>query len=119
MESQERLEQAADEARSILALRRSNMQDVERIAAYAREMSDFLMESELTETKAFIRSFVKEVTVQPGKAVIHYAIPTPLDNDIDGADVAEVALSRRVMESVTGDELKATVLRTFQWEMAL
>ncbi len=102
LDNQERLEQAADEARSILALRRASVQDVERIAAYAREMSDFLMESELTETKSFIRSFVKEITVRPGKAVIHYTIPTPLDNDIDGADVAEVALSRRVMKSVTG-----------------
>ncbi len=101
LDNQERLEQAADEARSILALRRASVQDVERIAAYAREMSDFLMESELTETKAFIRSFVKEIAVRPGRAVIHYTIPTPPDNDIDGADVAEVALSRRVMKSVT------------------
>ena len=101
LENQERLEQAADEARALLALRRANVQDVERIAAYAREMSEFLMESEVTETKAFIRSFVKEIAVRPGKAVIHYTIPTPLDNDIDGADVAEVALSRRVMKSVT------------------
>ena len=61
LESQERLEQATDEARSSLALRRADVQDVERIAAHAREMGEFLMESELTETKAFIRSFVKEI----------------------------------------------------------
>ena len=85
----------------LLTLRRANVQDVERIAAYASEMSDFLMESAVIETKAFIRSFVKEIAVRPGRAVIHYTIPTPLDNDIDGADVAEVALSRRVMKSVT------------------
>ncbi len=112
LENQERLEQAADEARSILALRRANVQDVERIAAYAREMSDFLLESEVTETKAFIRSFVKEIAVRPGRAVIHYTIPTPLDNDIDGADVAEVALSRRVMKSVTAGGPDVTVDRT-------
>ncbi len=101
LENQERLERAADEARTLLAMRRANVQDVERIAAYAREMSDFLMESDLTETKAFIRSFVKEVAVRPSRATIHYTIPTPEDNDIGGADVAEVALSRRVMSSVT------------------
>ena len=84
----ERLEKAADETRALLTLRRSNVQDVERIAAYA---SEFLMESNLTETKAFIWSFVKEIAIRPGKAVIHYTIPTPLDNDIDGADIAEVA----------------------------
>ncbi len=119
LENQERLEQAADEARSILALRRANVQDVERIAAYAREMSEFLMESELTETKSFIRSFVKEITVRPGKAVIHYAIPTPLDNDIDGADVAEVALSRRVMKSVTGGGAYGIRTRDLRLERAV
>ena len=76
------------------------MQDVERVAAYAREMSDFLMESELTETKAFIRSFVKEVAVRPGAATIHYTMLTLEGNDIGGADIAATALSRRVMDSV-------------------
>ena len=59
------------------------------------------MESELTETKAFIRSFVKQVAVRPGSATIHYTIPTPEDNDIGGADIAEIVLSRGVMSSVT------------------
>ena len=101
LENQARMEQAADEARSILALRRASVQDVERVAAYAVEMSDFLMESEVTETKAFIKSFVKEVAVRPGNATIHYTIPTPQDNDIGGSDIAEIALSRQVMNSVT------------------
>ena len=38
----------------MLSLRRATVQDVERVAAYAREMS------ELTGTKAFIGSFVKD-----------------------------------------------------------
>ena len=100
-ENQERLEQAANEARSVLAQRRATVQDVERIAAYAREMSEFLMESDLTETKAFIRSFVKEIAVRPGRATIHYTIPTPPDNAIGGSDIAEIALGRRVRKSVT------------------
>ena len=85
----------------MLALRRATVQDVERIAAYAREMSEFLMESDLTETKAFIRSFVKEIAVRPGRATIHYTIPTPPDNAIDGSDIAEIALGRQVRKSVT------------------
>ena len=43
-------------------------------------MSDFLTNSELTETKAFVHSFVKEVQVKPGKAAIVYSIPTPDDS---------------------------------------
>ena len=39
-----------------------------------REMSGFLMESELTETRAFIKSFVNGIGVVPGKAAIRYTI---------------------------------------------
>ena len=74
-ERQEKLEIAADEARAILAVRMQGLGDEETIAAYVKEMSDFLMESELTETRAFIRSFVKEIGVVPGKATIRYTIP--------------------------------------------
>ena len=93
----------------MLSLRRASVQDMERIAAYAKEMSSFLMESEFTETKAFVRSFVKQIAVSPGRATIHYTIPTPEDNAIGGADIAEVALSRQVMSSVTVGGLRETV----------
>ena len=33
-----------------------------------------------------------------GAATVHYSIPTPEDNDVDGAAIAEVVLSRRVMD---------------------
>ena len=56
-------------------------------------MSEFLKTSELTETRAFVRSFVKEVQVQPGTAAIIYTIPTPEDSPIGGADAAEIALN--------------------------
>ena len=31
-------------------------------------MSNFLMTSEITESRAFIKSFVKEIKVKPGKS---------------------------------------------------
>ena len=103
-ENQERLERAADEARRLLSMRMASVQDEERVAAYAAEMSEFLLESGLAETKAFVRSFVKQVVVRPGKATIHYTMLTPEDNPIGGADIAEVALARSVMKSVTPGE---------------
>ncbi len=36
------------------------------IAAYAQDMNQFLQESELTERRAFIESFVKEIVVMVG-----------------------------------------------------
>ena len=46
------------------------------------------------------RTGQSNVTVNPGWATIHYAIPTPMDNGIGGTDIAETALSHRVMNTV-------------------
>ena len=71
----ERLEDAAADARAILSQRRAHLDDVKTISAYAKDMKDFLQESELTERRAFIESFVKEIIVIPGDALIRYTIP--------------------------------------------
>ena len=74
-ERKERLEDAAADARAIVSQRRAYLDDVSTIAAYAKDMKDFLNESELTERRAFIQSFVKEIIVIPGDALIRYTIP--------------------------------------------
>ena len=99
-ERKEKLEVAAEEARTLLKERRQFLDSADTIAAFAAEMSEFLKPSELTETKAFVGSFVKEVVVKPGRAAIVYSIPTPEDSPIGGADAAEIALNGRVMNSV-------------------
>ena len=74
-ERQQRLETSAEEARAILSQRREVLDDVKTITAYAQDMSEFLNESELTERRAFIESFVKEIVVMPGNALMRYTIP--------------------------------------------
>ncbi len=69
------------------------------IAVFAKEMSEFLKTSELTKTRDFVRSFVKEV-VKPRRAAIIYSLPTPDDSPIGGADAAEVALKGQGMSTV-------------------
>ena len=76
-ERQERLEDLAAEARAILSQRRTVLYDMNTIAAYAQDMSGFLEESELTERRAFIETFVKEIVVMPGNALMRYTIPMP------------------------------------------
>ena len=99
-ERKEKLEIAAEEARALLTERRQFLDSADTIAAFAAEMSDFLKTSELTETRAFVRSFIKEIGVRPGKAAIVYSIPTPADSPIGGADAAEVALNGGVRSTV-------------------
>ena len=89
----DQLEAAAEDARAVLAERRELLDSADVIAAFAQDMSEFLKTSELTETKAFVRSFVKEVLVRPGGATIIYTIPTPEDSPIGGAETAEIALN--------------------------
>ena len=99
-ERQEKLETAAAEARAMLSQRREVLDDVETIAAYAQDMSVFLNKSELTERRAFIESFVKEIVVQPGNALVRYTIPMPQDPPIGGMDAEEVALHAPVLSTV-------------------
>ena len=99
-ERKEKLEIAAEEARALLSERRQFLDSADTIATFAAEMSEFLKTSELTQTRAFVHSFVKEIEVKPGRAAIVYSIPTPEDSPIGGADAAEVALNGRVRSSV-------------------
>ena len=99
-ERKEKLEIAAEEARALLSDRRQFLDSAETIATFAAEMGEFLKTSELTETKAFVGSFVKEIVVKPGRAAIVYSIPTPDDSPIGGANAAEIALNGGVMNSV-------------------
>ena len=92
----ERLEQAASEARAALSERREVLDDVETITAYAEEMREFLGTSELTESRAFIHSFVKEIAVAPGADTI----PMPEDSRLRG-EAEEVAVGGPVLSTVT------------------
>ena len=79
-ERQERLEDAAADARAILSQRRAVLDGMNTIAAYAQDMSEFLNESELTERRAFIETFVKEIVVMPGDALLRYTRSGPASN---------------------------------------
>ena len=71
-ERQERLESAAEGARAILVQRRVVLDDVKTITAYAQDMNRFLQKSELTERRAFIETFVREIELLPDNAVVRY-----------------------------------------------
>ena len=115
----ERLEDAAAEARAILADRRAVLDDVETITAYAKDMRDFLNESELTERRAFIESFVKEIVVMPGDALMRYTVPMPDDSLIPGRAAEKVALNGSVLSTVKNGGPCKTELRTFRWEVLI
>ena len=114
-ERKERLEDAAADARAILSQRRAHLDDVKTISAYAKDMKDFLQESELTERRSFIESFVKEIIVIPGDAVIRYTVPMPDDSFLAGRATEKVALDASVLSTVhvSPPEKNRTVHRAY------
>ena len=111
-ERERKLQDAAQEAEAALSERRVRLDEVETIAAFAQDMrSEFLNESELTERRAFIESFVEEIVVRPGEAKIRYTIPMPQDSRIAGMDAEEIAIPRPVLSTVNrGGAADATKL---------
>ena len=99
-ERKERLEDAAADGRAILSERRAYLDDVQTITAYARDMKDFLNESDLTERRSFIESFVKEIIVIPGDALIRYTVPLPDDSFLAGRATEKMALDASVLSTV-------------------
>ena len=113
-ERQEKLEASAAEARAMLSERRDVLDDVETIAAYAKDMKDFLKESELTERRAFIQSFIKEIVVVPGDALLRYTVPMPDDSSIPGRAAENVALNGSVLSTLPDGGRTGTVLSLSQ-----
>ena len=99
-ERQMRLEDAAAAAGVVLTQRRKVLDDVNTIAAYAQDMSEFLEEGELTERRSFIESFVKEIVVVPGHALMRYTVPMPDDSLIPGKATETVALPDSILTNV-------------------
>ena len=116
---QERLEYSAEQARATLAQRRKVLDDVNTIAVYAKDMRDFLNESELTERRAFIKSFVKEIVVMPDDALLRYTVPMPDDSLIPGRAAEKVALPGSVLSTMHDAGPTRTELRTFRWEVRI
>jgi len=91
-ERRERLEDAAADARDIISQRRTDRDDVDAVAACALDLAGFVKESEIREGRAFVWTFVKEVAVRPGNALVRYTIPMPGESPIAGRNSEEMAL---------------------------
>ena len=98
-EQQGLLEDAEAEAKVTLAERRPFLDDESTVTTFAREMRDFINESELIERRSFIESFVKEIVVSPGRAKVYYTVALPPDSRIAGGDTDEMAIPVPVLSA--------------------
>ena len=51
--------------------------DVAVVKSYANDLRSLLEEAELTERKAFLRSFIERIEVNGSEATIRYRLPLP------------------------------------------
>ena len=109
-ERKEALEVAAEDARGLLKERRQLLDSADTSVTFAEEMSEFLKTSELTERRAFIETFVKEIVVVPGDALLRYTIPMPEDSRIPGRNAEDMALNGSVLSTVKMVELRGVGL---------
>jgi len=72
---QEQLQMSRQELEMLLSDRRVELADLETVTQYVADLHSLLSESTLVERKAFIKSFVKEVTVTGSEVLLTYSIP--------------------------------------------
>ena len=68
------------ELEMILSQRKIELASPEVVRKYVEDLRQFIDSSELTERRAFIKSFVKEVRVMGNEGRIRYTFPIPPDN---------------------------------------
>ena len=54
----------------------------------------------LSQRRAFMETFVKEIVVMPGNALMRYTIPMPDDSLISGGNAEEMATNSSVLSTV-------------------
>jgi site-specific DNA recombinase len=64
----------------ILSQRKVELADERIVGEYVYDLRQFIDSSELSERKAFIKSFVKEIKVTGNEGQIRYTFPVPPDN---------------------------------------
>ena len=60
--------------------RKVELADLESISGHVDDLHDLLKEGSLTERRAFIRSFVREVKVTGNEVLLNYTMPILPDN---------------------------------------
>jgi site-specific DNA recombinase len=68
------------ELESLTPQRKVELASPDLVSKYVEDLRQFIDSSELTERKAFIKSFVKEIKVLGDEGRIKYTFPIPPDN---------------------------------------
>ena len=76
---QEQLNRVRVQVEAELILQGKPYINTDLVKSYAEDLKSLLEESDFTESKAFLRSFVKKIVVNGEEATIYYNLPVPPD----------------------------------------
>ena len=108
------LEASLQEANAILSQRRATRDGVATITARALDMPEYPEKSELPERKAFVKTFIRDIVVMPGKATIHYRVPIVKDSPNADEDSEELDLASLSKSGAGGVRLGSTAMRRYE-----
>jgi site-specific DNA recombinase len=88
---QDELNKARIEVEAEMVARGFEQVDAAVVKAYAQDLRGLLEEADLTERKAFLRSFVRRIEIDRDRVTIHYNLPQPQEERLDkGAEVLPI-----------------------------
>ncbi len=87
----ENLSKSRVQAEAEMVVRGVEPLDLSAVKARAREMQAILQQTEITERKGFLRSFIKRIEVDSGKVTISYHLPLSLDGSGTDKTVLPIA----------------------------
>jgi len=51
--------------------------DIDVVKSYTKDLKSLLEESDITERKAFLRSFIKRIEINRDRVIVYYHLPLP------------------------------------------
>ena len=82
--------------------------DISIVKSYIRDLKSLLEESDITQRKAFLRSFIKRIEISKDKAIVYYHLPLPQDEERKvAAEVPPIDTPGGAEETRTPDFLRA------------
>ncbi len=82
--------------------------DLDIVRSYARDLKSLLEESDITESKAFLRSFIKRIEINRDEVKVYYHLPLPPgEKRKAAAEVLPIVTPGGAEETRTPDFLRA------------
>jgi site-specific DNA recombinase len=104
---QDELGKAKVEMQAELVLKQAGHVDLIKVKSYVGDLKNLLGDSDLVQSKAFLRSFVKRIEINEGQVIIKYNLPVPAAHSEQPVEVLPIVTPGGAEGIRTPDLLRA------------